>query len=229
MYNFENYIPRVRYPGWLLINWEPPPTSCLQNDAILEDFILLTHIWTFQKPVPPLTCAFCVMILFTITWNSPKWLTSQNDHPANLLSGYTVGANAITHLVKAVGRLALKNFFQFSIPGTAEELTFSRWKSRIRDSPWRQPSSALKISGMLGGGARINLIFVRSCRTRFARVRGEKRFLKHKPKHKLIPTAFTRPAGLDLVQGNAVLSWIPQIHRLSTGENSIWANSRIYC
>ena len=29
-------------------------------------------------------------------------------------------------IFKAVGRLALKNFFQFSIPGTAEELTFSR-------------------------------------------------------------------------------------------------------
>ena len=27
---------------------------------------------------------------------------------------------------KAVGRLALKNFFQFSIPGTAEELPFRR-------------------------------------------------------------------------------------------------------
>ena len=72
---------------------------------------------------------------------------------------------------------------------------------------------------MLGGGARINLIFARSCRTRFARVRGEKRISNRKgdlsEKCKLwVPglgifridynfsansTAFTRPAGLDLV------------------------------
>ena len=111
---------------------------------------------------------------------------------------------------------AFKNFFQFSIPGTAEELHIWRWKSRIRDSPWRQPSSALKISGMLGGGARINLIFGRSCRTRFARVRGEKLFSNRKGDLSQIfelwlpglgniliflriSTAFTRPAGLDLV------------------------------
>ena len=103
-----------------------------------------------------------------------------------------------------------------TLPGTAEELTFWCWKSRIRDSPWRQPSSALKISGMLGGGARINLIFVRSCRTRFARVRGEKRFLKHKPEHKLIPTAFTRPAGLDLVYHN------PRCGGLAKISNFLW-------
>ena len=95
---------------------------------------------------------------------------------------------------------------------------------------------------MLGGGARINLIFGRSCGTRFARVRGEKRFSNQKGDLSQIfelwlpglgniliflriSTAFTRPAGLDLVSIRCISLIRFSKSKLAGGERFVYQKS----